>query len=146
VTHTPEELLAEAAAAAERAYCPYSEYPVGAAIAAVDGTVFRGCNVENASLGLTVCAERSALFAAVAGGHREFAALAVVTPGEQPAPPCGACRQALSEFCDENIAIYAAAANSLQQYRTLRLGALLPMAFHREGARPPTKEGRTPCP
>jgi cytidine deaminase len=92
-------LLAEARTAAAGAYAPYSRFRVGAALLCSDGAVFRGVNVENRSYGLTNCAERSAIFAAVSAGHRSFAAIAVFSPDSRdPVPPCGACRQVLSEF------------------------------------------------
>ncbi|MDR3248985.1 MAG: cytidine deaminase [Treponema sp.] len=94
-----DELYALAAKAAEAAYAPYSKYRVGAALLGTDGRIFTGCNVENRSFGLTVCAERNAVFQGVAQGCRSFAALAIVTPdGKEPGAPCGACRQVLSEF------------------------------------------------
>jgi cytidine deaminase len=99
------ELIAAAAAVRERAYAPYSQFLVGAALRAVDGTIFAGCNVENASYGLTICAERNAIARAVAAGVRDFAAIAVVT--ENGAMPCGACRQVLVEFGSEMTVIVA---------------------------------------
>jgi len=91
-------LMAAAWAAAARAYVPYSSFPVGAAVLTADGSVVAGCNVENASYGLTCCAERTAVFTAVAAGHRTILAVAVTAPAATRASPCGACRQVLREF------------------------------------------------
>ena len=94
-----DELFAEARKAADFAYAPYSKFRVGAALLAEDGTVFTGCNVENRSFGLTVCAERCAVFNAINSGRRSFISIAISTPdSEIPVGPCGACRQVLSEF------------------------------------------------
>ena len=101
-------LLEAARKASENAYCTYSNFPVGAAIQTEDGTVFIGCNVENASFGLTICAERVALTQAVAQGHRSFTALAIVGGKNQAVSPCGACLQVLSEFCNPDMPIYSA--------------------------------------
>lgn len=94
-----DELERAAREAAARAYCPYSRYRVGAALEGADGTIYPGCNVENAVYPLGLCAERSALVSAVSQGCREFKRVFVVGGTERPAPPCGACRQMLSEFC-----------------------------------------------
>ncbi|MGZ6228788.1 MAG: cytidine deaminase [Candidatus Binataceae bacterium] len=91
-------LIAAAKAASSNAYCPYSRFSVGAAVRAADGRVFAGCNVENASYGLTICAERNAICQAVAAGVREIVAVAVYTPTPDVTTPCGACRQVIAEF------------------------------------------------
>ena len=92
------DLLSAARRAAEAAYVPYSHFPVGAAVLTADGSVFTGCNIENASYGLTICAERSAVSAAVSAGHRQIDTVAVAAPKAAGATPCGACRQVLNEF------------------------------------------------
>jgi cytidine deaminase len=100
MTDLDAELLGAARAAAANAHAPYSRFAVGAALRSADGSVYLGVNVENASYGLTSCAERNAVFAAVADGHREFAAIAIHADAAS-APPCGACRQVLAEFAPE---------------------------------------------
>jgi cytidine deaminase len=97
-TQVRNELLARARAAAKQAYVPYSEFPVGAAALAADGSIHTGCNVENASYGLTICAERAAVSSAVGAGHRQIVAVAVSAPKVSHTTPCGACRQFLNEF------------------------------------------------
>ncbi len=94
-------LLAAARAARERAYVPYSGYPVGAALLCGSGAIYPGCNVENAAYPMTICAERTALFAAIAAGEREFVAIAVIADAERPVPPCGACRQVMLELAPD---------------------------------------------
>jgi cytidine deaminase len=102
MTDVPWEALTLAASRArEKAYAPYSGYQVGAAVLAPDGNIFAGCNVENASYGLALCAERSAVAQLVAAGARVPLALVVVTQGPEPGAPCGLCRQTLSEFADD---------------------------------------------
>ena len=110
-----QELATAAKDASTRAYCPYSRFPVGAAVRAADGRVFAGCNVENASFGLTVCAERNAIFNAVGAGARQIAALVIYTPTDAPVTPCGACRQVLLEFGrDAEVVSVCAGARRLQ--------------------------------
>jgi homotetrameric cytidine deaminase len=109
---------------------------------AADGRVFSGGNVENASYGLTVCAERCALFAAVAAGCREFKAIAVVGLGLTPAYPCGACRQVLAEFCGPDLLVYVGRWREPAKYVKLTLGALLPRAFRHVAAKPQPEKSR----
>jgi cytidine deaminase len=98
VTVSPDDLLAAARRARENAVAPFSNFKVGAALLTPDGQIITGCNVENATYGLTVCAERVALFKALSEGHRRFTHVAVVADTAAPTPPCGACRQLLWEF------------------------------------------------
>src|SRR6478609_10795047 len=93
-----EALIAQARQVREKAYAPYSKFAVGAALRTKSGRVFCGCNVENISFGLTSCAERNAVFAAVAAGEMEFEAVAIVADSKEPVTPCGACRQVMAEF------------------------------------------------
>lgn len=101
-------LIEAARLSAKNAYCPYSDFSVGAALLTTTGKIFTGCNVENASFGLTICAERVALASAIAQGARQFAALALVGGENAAATPCGACLQVLAEFCSPDMPIYAA--------------------------------------
>lgn len=120
--------LAAARAAAEKAYAPYSHYRVGAALICADGSIVTGANVENRSFGLSNCAERSAIFSAVSKEHKEFSALYLATiDAKKPAPPCGACRQVLSEFCSPSMPIFMTAASD--EVITTSLEKLFPMAF-----------------
>jgi cytidine deaminase len=124
------DLLVQAARdAAERAYCPYSHYPVGAAALTLDGQIYTGCNVENISYGLSMCAERTALFKAVSGGCRAFAALAVAGGDKRPAAPCGACRQVLAELCPPETPLFIARLTKGGRVTATILGELLPMSF-----------------
>lgn len=122
-------LLRAAAAAARNAHAPYSKFRVGAALLCADGNVVTGCNVENASYGLTICAERNAVFAAVAGGRKAFRAVAIVASGRQVPYPCGACRQVLAEFCGPETKVYIAPISRLAAYEETTLGELLPKTF-----------------
>jgi cytidine deaminase len=96
--HILRDLIARAKSASDHAYSPYSRFRVGAALLTSTGDIYTGCNVENASYGLTVCAERNAAFAMVAGGGREIVAVVIYTPTAAPTAPCGACRQVINEF------------------------------------------------
>lgn len=125
---TPEQLVECALGARENAYAPYSNFKVGAALLASNGRVFTGCNVENATYGLTVCAERVALWKAISEGEREFTRIAVVTASNRPASPCGACRQLLWEFCGD-IEVILANTRGLKEAR--RLAELFPHPFDR---------------
>ena len=119
-------LIQAALGVRQRAYAKYSNFLVGAALLTTDGQIFTGCNVENASYGLTICAERAAVFAAIAAGHQQFTQLAIATSGG--APPCGACRQVLAEFAP-NLPILLVDVNQPGQIRESNLRDLLPGAF-----------------
>jgi cytidine deaminase len=125
---TADTLIAAAIAARRNAHAPYSGFQVGAAIEDESGRVYTGCNVENSTYGLTVCAERVAVFKAVSegAGVRTFRRVSVVADTERLTPPCGACRQILWEFCGD---VELVLANLKGQTRRLRLGELLPEAF-----------------
>ena len=124
-----EDALVEAASRArEHAYAPYSEFRVGAALRTEDGTIFGGCNVENASYGLCLCGERSALAAAVSAGYTRFTHCAVLTDTSPPSPPCGLCLQALVEFADDMPILLT---NPAGERIRVRLKDLLPFRFDR---------------
>ena len=127
-----EKLIAEALEARKMAYTPYSHFQVGAALLAADGTIYRGCNVENAAYTPSNCAERTAFFKAVSEGQRNFSAIAIVggKEGETLAltAPCGVCRQVMREFCDpEHFSVILGV--SMTEYRILSLKELLPLGF-----------------
>ena len=121
--YTDQQLVTQAIEVAERAYAPYSKFHVGAVLVGKDGRTFAGCNVENVSYGLTICAERNAVFAAVAAGCREFAKIVIVADTKVPASPCGACRQVLAEF-EPDLEVVLSTFGG--QSETFRLSALLP--------------------
>jgi len=127
IHEAPLQQLREAAiAASQKAYCPYSRFAVGAALLTDDGRIFAGCNVENASYGLTICAERNAVFHAVAAGVRRIVALVVFTPTSTATAPCGACRQVLNEFgADAEVVTFCNGPDS----QHFRVSELLPAAF-----------------
>lgn len=123
---TLQELAARAKAISQRAYCPYSNFRVGAAVLADDGQIFTGCNVENASYGLTICAERNAVFQAVANGKQKIVAVAIYTPTSAPSAPCGACRQVINEIGPNALIISTCDGPTVLQNK---LSDLLPSAF-----------------
>ena len=124
---TEKDLLIEAAKQArENAHAPYSNFRVGAALRSTSGRIFGGCNVENATYGLTICAERVAIFKAISEGERGFSAIAVVTDTEAPTPPCGACRQLIWEFCGD---IPVSMANLDGKIEVMQMRELFPRAF-----------------
>ena len=123
-----DALVAAARAARAFARAPYSGFAVGAALECADGTIVTGCNIENATYGLTVCAERVALFKALSEGHDRFARIAVVADTEAPTPPCGPCRQLLWEYCGD---IEVVMANLTIETARHQLATLLPMPFDR---------------
>jgi cytidine deaminase len=125
----PDVLLTTARQAREQAYAPYSRFLVGAALITRDGRQFSGCNVENASYGLCNCAERTALFAAVAAGYRpgDFEALAVIGDTPSPISPCGACRQVMAELCHQDMPVWLGNLHGALQETTV--AALLPGSF-----------------
>jgi len=121
------QLLKKAAKrASENAYAPYSNFPVGAAVLTEDGEIYTGANVENASYGLTICAERNAIFQAIAKGTRRIRALAIYTPTQSSTPPCGACRQVLNEFGPDTDVYSTCNTTETLHYK---LSDLLPKAF-----------------
>jgi cytidine deaminase len=122
-----DDLIESATKARANSYSPYSGFAVGAAVLTRNGRIFTGCNVENASYGLTICAERNAVAAAVASGERDLLAVAVVTDCSPPASPCGACRQVLAEFGNVKVIL----ANLLGERVITQIEELLPLGFDR---------------
>ena len=121
-------LIAAARTAREHAHAPYSNFRVGAAVRAKSGRIFTGCNVENATYGLTLCAERVAIFKAISEGERGFDAVAVVADTDTLTPPCGACRQILWEFCGDAEVVLANLNGKVERHR---MSALFPKPFDR---------------
>lgn len=122
-----EKLILEAKKGMEGAYAPYSKFHVGAALLTDTGEIIRGCNIENASYGLSNCAERTALFKAVSEGKMKFTAMAIIGDTPEPIAPCGACRQVIREFCDMDMPIILANINGKTHKTTIR--TLLPNSF-----------------
>ena len=123
-----EELIVAAKGAREKAYVPYSNFKVGAAVLTQSGAIYTGCNVENASYGLCNCAERTAIFKAVSEGEREFVAIAIVADTEEPVAPCGACRQVMAEFEIQKIIM----SNLHNKQYIATLEELLPYSFEKK--------------
>ncbi|WP_010174637.1 cytidine deaminase [Bacillus coahuilensis] len=120
-------LIEEAYKAREKAYAPYSKFKVGAALLTSDGTVYHGCNIENASYGLCNCAERTALFSSIADGRTDFTKLVVCADTPDPVSPCGACRQVISELCPEDMDVILL--NMTGDRTSMKVNELLPGAF-----------------
>ena len=121
------ELIEKALEAREKAYAPYSKFKVGAAVLTAGGKIYTGCNVENASYPVGICAERVAMSKAVADGETEFTVIAIVGSGENYCMPCGMCRQFMAEFCKEDFEIIVA--KSVDDYKIMKMGELLPYTF-----------------
>ena len=126
MNETEKDLIDEAKRAREKAFAPYSNFKVGAALKTKGGQIYTGCNIENASYGLTMCAERVAVFKAVSEGIRRFDAVAVAADSKRLAAPCGPCRQILWEFCGD-VGVHMV--NLDGRSRTMRLSELLPFPF-----------------
>ena len=122
-----KEMIAAARAAASQAYVPYSHFPVGAAFHTTDGQIIKGCNIENASFGLSNCAERTAIFKAISEGIKNFDALYIFGETEEPISPCGACRQVISEFCPAEMPVYLISKND--EIKETSVEELLPYSF-----------------
>ncbi len=125
-----EQLMDQAKLAREKAYVPYSKFQVGAALLTADGKVYNGANIENAAYSLTCCAERTALFKAYTEGDTKFSAIAVVADTKRPVPPCGACRQVISELCPPEMPVYLT--NLKGDVQEILVKDLLPGAFSPE--------------
>lgn len=122
-----EKLINEAKKAREKAYVPYSHFPVGAALLTKSGQIYTGCNIENAAYPDTCCAERVAIFKAISTGEREFSSMAVIADTDKPVSPCGSCRQVMSEFFDKEMNIYLS--NLKGDLKTVFMNELLPFSF-----------------
>jgi cytidine deaminase len=125
-----KKLIEEAKAAREMAYVPYSKFKVGAALLTKDGKIYRGCNIENAAYSMCNCAERTALFKAYSEGDKDFEMLAVIADTDRPVPPCGACRQVISELCDGDMLVILT--NLKGDVQEITVKELLPGAFSPE--------------
>jgi len=135
-----EDLLAAARKARDRAYAPYSQFRVGAAVLGADGRIYSGCNVENASFGLTCCAERNAIFAMVAAGEREIREVLVIGDTAKALPPCGACRQVIAEFAPPSAVVHMCGRSGAGRSATVT--DLLPHIFRLKKKPPVRRRGR----
>lgn len=126
---TYEELMQKAKEASEKSYCPYSKFAVGACVMCDDGSIYTGCNFENSSFGMTICAERNAIGSAIADGKRNIKAVAIYSPNQQNCAPCGACRQVMHEFCTEDEEFDIILQNG-EELRIYTLAQLLPESFN----------------
>jgi cytidine deaminase len=141
---THRRLVEAACLQRQRSYSPYSRFRVGAALLGRSGAVYLGTNVENASFGLSICAERAAVCRAVADGEREFAAIAVCADGGEPTPPCGACRQVLLEFGPDLVVLMAGNRGADGPVLTMTAGELVPLAFTDFSANLADEQARAP--
>lgn len=124
-----QELINKAIEMRERAYVPYSKFPVGAALLTKSGKVYTGCNIENAAYPVSLCAERVAIFKAISDGETEFVEMAVAADTERPVPPCGSCRQVMSEFFTSDMTIHLT--NLHANTKTVNMEELLPFSFQK---------------
>ncbi|WP_121639808.1 cytidine deaminase [Virgibacillus sp. Bac330] len=124
---TKQALIEAAKTIREKAYVPYSRFQVGAALQTVSGNIYTGCNIENAAYPVTCCAERVAIFQAIANGEKSFTEMAVVADTERPVPPCGSCRQVMSEFFPSDMLIHLT--NLKEDVKTVKVEELLPFSF-----------------
>ncbi|MBO6257082.1 cytidine deaminase [bacterium] len=124
-----EELMQKAIEASKKSYSPYSKFAVGACVVMDDGSIYCGCNFENSSFGMTICAERNAIGSAIADGKRKIKAVAIYSPNQEKCFPCGACRQVIHEFCenDEDVDIIVKNGDNIEIYT---LAHLLPESFN----------------
>ncbi|TQS74380.1 cytidine deaminase [Ornithinibacillus gellani] len=122
-----EQLIQAAVQMKNKAYVPYSKFPVGAALLTASGKIYTGCNIENAAYSVTCCAERVAIFKAVSEGETDFVGMAVAANTKRPVPPCGACRQVMSEFFTDSMPIHLT--NEAEKHETFSMKELLPFSF-----------------
>lgn len=127
---TREDLIEQAIEIRKHAYVPYSSFPVGAALKTKSGKIYTGCNIENASYPVSCCAERVAIFKALSAGEREFVEMAVAADTQRPVPPCGSCRQVMSEFFPKEMKVHLT--NLQRDVKTFTMDELLPFSFAKD--------------